>query len=1052
MKKQAILIAILILIGINVVSAATYYVDINNKNCKDSYTTKQAQNISTPWCTFTTGLGNLNSGDTLYVSNGTYSDSAGYVYQDKALTAKTSIKAYSGAKPILTSVIPDFNAAPNTKWTKVSSGLWSASYSSSADSSSWAAAYSKTGVSLFTYDSLSALKNTANPEGIFFDTGTRKLYLRLSDANANPNNIPFSISTAYVLSIRGVTGSGLELSGLTIQWGLRGIYVLDSSNIAIINNVVKGGLIGIDVKQSDNTKLQGNTIFMTRGSNWNWELIKNSPMEGFGIWLENDLNGLDISNNNVYGHFNGIDVVSTGSSGSSMFSGIKVYQNEIHDTMDDGLEIEDYCNGGQFYNNKIYDVFVAISLSPANALKSRCSISNNVLAADKSVKRDSQGTYEFGECYKIIDASGSSNFDITHNTCVGRGVYTTTDLSHTQKNNVWKDNIFYSPSDYKLLEKAGLSADGVSYDYNLYWRADGGGIFSYWNSDTNNAEFTSLADAKAGSLWDGKWDIHSKQEDPLFTSPTTRDYKPKTGSPACAMSSTGSYVGAIPCSSLPPQNHPPTQSTPLLRASDYPDNTTNANLTCYNQSTADADGDRVSNVYSWYRDSTLMTTFNNRTVITASNTEVGQRWVCQVTPYDGKLYGTSMNSSPLVIRANPVCGDKICNGKENCSTCSGDCGSCPIPNITACTLSNRSWSEDDMLKMAYDLNACFYDPLHATLSFRASGNRNITVSTINGLVDLYAPPDWNGVEYVTFIASSGNRSARTNRVTLAVLPMPECGDGKCESGETCSGCPADCGTCKKKSSGGGGGGGGSLSFLSSSNIGEPTKQNSTENDNTEHIQNEMDIGVEEPAVNNTAPKEEPKNDTAALFDQTGNAPDNAIQQVDDSVAPVNEPEAQITANAIAKPGSKTSRISLVMIAFVALGLFAVYPGLRVIAKTRSSKNAVYELASSDYSADFIDVAEMKEAPVQTTQPAADALSDLVLKAVDELGYEHRYAEQLHNYAKAALLKGYALDRITKELLSAGWAFHIVDNLAKMYANANPGTTSRAQGANAPEQL
>ncbi len=47
----------------------------------------------------------------------------------------------------------------------------------------------------------------------------------------------------------------------------------------------------------------------------------------------------------------------------------------------------------------------------------------------------------------------------------------------------------------------------------------------------------------------------------------------------------------------------PTHTTPLLSASDNPLNTTNANLTVYNQSTADADGNIVKNIINWYRDS-----------------------------------------------------------------------------------------------------------------------------------------------------------------------------------------------------------------------------------------------------------------------------------------------------------------------------------------------------------------------------------------------------------------------------------------------------------------
>ena len=46
-------------------------------------------------------------------------------------------------------------------------------------------------------------------------------------------------------------------------------------------------------------------------------------------------------------------------------------------------------------------------------------------------------------------------------------------------------------------------------------------------------------------------------------------------------------------------NTPPVHTTPILNATDHPLNRTTANLTCYNQSTYDADGDIVINVYTF---------------------------------------------------------------------------------------------------------------------------------------------------------------------------------------------------------------------------------------------------------------------------------------------------------------------------------------------------------------------------------------------------------------------------------------------------------------------
>ncbi|MGV8141082.1 MAG: hypothetical protein ACP5NW_01420 [Candidatus Woesearchaeota archaeon] len=255
----------------------------------------------------------------------------------------------------------------------------------------------------------------------------------------------------------------------------------------------------------------------------------------------------------------------------------------------------------------------------------------------------------------------------------------------------------------------------------------------------------------------------------------------------------------------PVTNNVPTHETPILNASDNPINSTNAILNCYNQSTEDADNDSIINTYRWFRNNTLMSGLTSNSV-NQGNTSVGDIWKCEITPYDGEDNGTAKNSSALTIL--PSCGDGSCNGLENCSTCSADCGVCST-NISSCTLSNKSWNEDSSLNNAYNLSACFNDPLNHTLVYNVTGNISILVNISNGDVSLSAPTDWYGTEYVIFTATDNTNSSRyssTNNVTLTVNSVADCGDDSCESGETCSNCESDCGECE--SSGGGGGGGG----------------------------------------------------------------------------------------------------------------------------------------------------------------------------------------------------------------------------------------------------
>ncbi|MBU0470130.1 MAG: LamG domain-containing protein, partial [Nanoarchaeota archaeon] len=58
------------------------------------------------------------------------------------------------------------------------------------------------------------------------------------------------------------------------------------------------------------------------------------------------------------------------------------------------------------------------------------------------------------------------------------------------------------------------------------------------------------------------------------------------------------------------QNLAPTHSIPILNSTDPTTNDTTQNLTAYNQSTADIDGDSIKNIYNWYKDGTSIAVLN----------------------------------------------------------------------------------------------------------------------------------------------------------------------------------------------------------------------------------------------------------------------------------------------------------------------------------------------------------------------------------------------------------------------------------------------------------
>ncbi len=529
------------------------FVDQNNPNCHDSYSRSRALSSDTPWCSLGAALDKFRDGDTIYVLEGTYRSREPFSISGRTFSKDTAVKAYPGEHPVLTTAMAGYENPPGQVWKfagSASDNLWYTDFARSSPDEV-VARYADSGVSLFTYSphftkqkSLSQLKDAKNPEGVFYESGKKRLYIRFDDNDKDPNSIGLSISDSIVFMLDKVDAKRLEISGFIIRDGNKGISIRNSEGIFISNNTVEGGLQGIDVKTSHDITIGDNNVRMKPGDGWSWnDDMKMSAMETSGIWLQDDKAGMDVFGNSVSGYFNGIMVYSTS---TGKFSGIEVYDNIIHDIYDDGLEIEDYCNGGDFYNNTIYDSFVAISLSPVDAREKRCTVHNNVLVPDKRILWDHSGFRDKGECFKIIADKPLQNVYFTNNTCAGRGIYTTSDNTNTQKNTLWKDNIFYS-EDEVLIEKSGLASAGVRYDYNLYFRKDRGVIFKYWNDDHGTQEFTTLSSALISKKDPGNWDRHSSQADPMFNDPAAMDFRPKSGSTACSMSQAGSYVGALPC-------------------------------------------------------------------------------------------------------------------------------------------------------------------------------------------------------------------------------------------------------------------------------------------------------------------------------------------------------------------------------------------------------------------------------------------------------------------------------------------------------------------------
>jgi beta propeller repeat protein len=108
----------------------------------------------------------------------------------------------------------------------------------------------------------------------------------------------------------------------------------------------------------------------------------------------------------------------------------------------------------------------------------------------------------------------------------------------------------------------------------------------------------------------------------------------------------------------------------------------------------------------------------------------------------------------------PYCGDTICNGAETCSSCPGDCGTCPPP---------EPYCGDTIC------------------------NGGETCSSCPGDCGICPPPE----PFCGDTICNGAETCESCPGDCGICPPPEpfCGDTICNGAETCESCPGDCGIC-----------------------------------------------------------------------------------------------------------------------------------------------------------------------------------------------------------------------------------------------------------------
>ncbi|MBU2589662.1 MAG: FG-GAP repeat protein [Nanoarchaeota archaeon] len=108
----------------------------------------------------------------------------------------------------------------------------------------------------------------------------------------------------------------------------------------------------------------------------------------------------------------------------------------------------------------------------------------------------------------------------------------------------------------------------------------------------------------------------------------------------------------------------------------------------------------------------------------------------------------------------------------------------------------QSWNEDTSITL--NLSLYFNDTNNDELNYTwdVGANIGVSINETTNIVTLTPTANWYGARTIIFYANDSYNSLRaSNNVTLTVVNVEDCGDGTCESSETCSSCQADCGFC-----------------------------------------------------------------------------------------------------------------------------------------------------------------------------------------------------------------------------------------------------------------
>jgi len=372
----------------------------------------------------------------------------------------------------------------------------------------------------YLYDSLAGLyegighNRTPVSEGWYMAPYSRRLYVRSLD---NPANHTWQAATLNH-GFDGTARDWLWIEGFEIRlYGKQsgcGICILNSSHIVIRKNRIHNIQRGISIEwtgtgnQGNDTRIEENEVFDPKASEWSWNAVKGTTMEGPAITVRGHI-GAIIRDNDIHHFFNGI---YTGSSGalenSELAFDIDVYNNQIHEIGDDALEPEGACINNRFRDNRIDTSFVAVSLAP-------------ITQGPTWVIRNLITNYT-GRAIKW-DRKTDGWVLMYHNTLwTAAGTPNAMDLISTAANAILRNNI--STNNAYAIYEVPKGSIGNDWDYNNWYTTRSAGTPPFKWESVNYSTIPDLCRIT-------RLECHSHESDPGLVNPAGGDFTLSTTSP-----------------------------------------------------------------------------------------------------------------------------------------------------------------------------------------------------------------------------------------------------------------------------------------------------------------------------------------------------------------------------------------------------------------------------------------------------------------------------------------------------------------------------------------